>query len=81
MGDDCTEALSELYVFIDGELTSERRTAIRRHLDDCPPCYEAFDFTVELRQVIAYRCREEVPESLRRRVADSLGADAPPDQR
>ncbi len=74
---DCDEALHELYGFIDGELTDERRGLIQRHLDDCPPCYEAFDFEAELRQVIAHRCRDTVPESLRHRIADAIGREKP----
>ena len=66
----CEEALAELYTFLDGELTEERRVTIRRHLDDCNPCLEAFDFEAELRLVIRHRCTEEVPESLRARVAN-----------
>ena len=69
---ECGEALHELYVFLDGELTDERRALIRTHLDECPPCFEAFDFEAELRQVIAQKCRDTVPESLMHRVADAL---------
>ncbi|MEZ5145070.1 MAG: mycothiol system anti-sigma-R factor [Acidimicrobiales bacterium] len=68
----CEEALAELYTFLDGELTEERRLTIRRHLDDCTPCLEAFDFEAELRLVIRHRCSEEVPDSLRAKVADQL---------
>ena len=68
----CEEALQELYVYLDGELTEEKRGAIRGHLDDCNPCFEAFDFEAELRIVISTRCREEVPESLRDRIAQQL---------
>lgn len=68
----CEEALAELYTFLDGELTDERRTTIRRHLDDCTPCLEAFDFEAELRLVIRHRCSEEVPDSLRAKVAEQL---------
>ena len=68
----CDDALHELYEFIDGELTVERRTAIQQHLDDCPPCYEAFDFEAELRIVIARKCTETVPESLKQRIAEAL---------
>jgi mycothiol system anti-sigma-R factor len=71
---DCSEALHELYTFLDGELTVERRVHISRHLDDCHGCLEAFDFEAELRIVVSQKCREEVPESLRRRVADALGS-------
>jgi mycothiol system anti-sigma-R factor len=69
---DCADSLKELYTFLDGELTTERRADIRVHLDDCLQCYEAFDFEAELRIVISTRCREEVPDSLRERVADAL---------
>ena len=74
-GDECREALEALYIYLDGELTEERRTIIMGHLHDCPPCGDAFDFTLELRQVVAQRCREEVPEALRLRIARALGQD------
>ncbi len=61
-------------VDLDGELTESKRTQIREHLDDCSPCLEAFDFEAELRIVIKHRCRDEVPESLRDRVAEKLAS-------
>jgi mycothiol system anti-sigma-R factor len=70
---DCQDSLHELYTFLDGELTDDKRFTIHSHLEDCSPCLEAFDFEAELRTVIARRCHDEVPESLRRRIADSLG--------
>jgi len=69
---DCVEAVHELYHYLDGELTSERRILIKQHLDDCPPCGDAFEFEAELRVVISQKCREQVPDSLRNRVADAL---------
>jgi mycothiol system anti-sigma-R factor len=69
---DCANSLQELYAYLDGELTDDRRGHIQAHLDGCLPCYEAYDFEAELRIVISARCREEVPESLRDRVADAL---------
>lgn len=77
MGHDCDNALHELYGFLDGELTDESRSAIRRHLDYCPPCFEAFDFEAELRQVIARRCQERVPEALKQRIASVLEHEPP----
>ena len=71
----CDDALHELYGYLDGELTVERRTKIQRHLDDCPPCYEAFDFEAELRIVIARKCTETVPDSLKQRIADAISAE------
>jgi mycothiol system anti-sigma-R factor len=69
---DCDDAVHRLYDFLDGELDDTRRADIRRHLDECLPCLEAFDFEAELRQVIAMRCRDQVPESLRLRIAEAL---------
>lgn len=72
MGSHCTEAAELLYHYIDGELTEERRVVISRHLDECPPCLDAFGFETDLRLVISQRCRDRVPEQLRQRVADAL---------
>jgi mycothiol system anti-sigma-R factor len=78
---DCSEALNQLYEFLDGELTDERRVVIHEHLEECSPCLEAFEFEAELRHVVARRCHDEVPDSLKARIADSLravGGDAAP---
>jgi mycothiol system anti-sigma-R factor len=69
---ECQEALDTLYHFLDGELTEVRRLEIQHHLDQCSPCLETFDFEAELKMVIARRCRDQVPESLRLRVASAL---------
>jgi mycothiol system anti-sigma-R factor len=70
----CGDALHQLYEFLDGELTDEKRTAIADHLDHCAPCDEAAKFETELRHVIADRCQEEVPEDLMHRIAAALKA-------
>ena len=69
----CDDALHDLYHFLHGELTPEKRTAIEHHLDDCPPCGETFDFEAELRLIIAKKCSDTVPDSLRQRIADAIG--------
>jgi mycothiol system anti-sigma-R factor len=71
-GSECQEALDTLYHFLDGELTEIRRSEIQQHLDRCSPCLEAFDFEAELKVVIARRCRDQVPDHLRIRVALAL---------
>ncbi|MEI8404202.1 MAG: mycothiol system anti-sigma-R factor [Actinomycetes bacterium] len=68
----CDDAVHQLYDFLDGELTEERRQQIAAHLDGCAPCIGAATFEAELRQVIADRCREAVPDALRARVAAAL---------
>lgn len=71
-GSNCEETIERLYHFLDGELTDEKRKAIERHLDECGPCVRAYGFEAELRQVIANRCRDHVPESLVERVHAAL---------
>ena len=73
--DDCDETIERLYVYLDGELTDERREEIRRHLDDCSPCLDAYDFEAELRRVIAQKCRDRVPEHLMVRIRAVLAAE------
>jgi mycothiol system anti-sigma-R factor len=72
----CDDVLKELYTFVDGELTIERRARIQAHLDDCLPCFEAYDFEAELRIVISQRCRDSVPESLRSKIAGLIDDEA-----
>ena len=76
--DTCKDALSEIYTFLDGEITTEVRAKIAVHLDDCPPCGDIFQFEAELRRVISTRCQEEAPAALRERIAKSLGLDPGP---
>jgi anti-sigma factor (TIGR02949 family) len=75
MTDPCEEALHVLYDFLDGELTDDRRALIKAHLDGCTTCLGAFDFEVELRQVIVCRVQDRVPESLRLRIARLMETD------
>lgn len=69
---ECVEAIEVLFGYLDGELTEERRVLIKVHLDDCPPCLDAFDFEVELRSVLQRKCRDRVPDALKERVSDAL---------
>jgi mycothiol system anti-sigma-R factor len=73
---DCNDALHELYGFLDGELTEERRAAIQRHLDECQPCAEPYDFEAELRDLVRRKCREQVPEALMTKIRSALESEA-----
>jgi mycothiol system anti-sigma-R factor len=69
----CQETHLRVYEYLDGELTVWKRRAITRHLVECPPCGEAFEFEVELRRVVVSKCHEQVPAELRSRIAMALG--------
>ena len=78
VSDPCQDAIATLYSFLDGELTSETRVKIQYHLEECSPCFAAFGFEAELKAVIARKCRDDVPDSLRQRVAEALRAEDVP---
>ena len=73
---DCENSLHELYSYLDGELTDDRRAAIQLHLDGCQPCAEPYDFEAELRQVIRRKCQEQVPDTLMAKVRGALEREA-----
>jgi mycothiol system anti-sigma-R factor len=73
---DCHDAVHQLYHFLDGELTDERRAQIAEHLNYCAPCCGAAEFEAELRQVIANRCKDHVPEALIRRIAEAIDEES-----
>ncbi len=71
----CADAIERLYHYLDGELDDARRQLVKHHLDECLPCLDAFDFEAELRQVIARKCQETVPEQLRVRIALAIQSE------
>ena len=74
-GDDvkCREALMQIYMYLDGELTQEERVQVSLHLKDCSPCDHAFGFEAELKALVSKCCCEPVPDGLRERIASALG--------
>ncbi|HEX2699530.1 MAG TPA: mycothiol system anti-sigma-R factor [Acidimicrobiales bacterium] len=71
----CADAVERLYHFLDGELDGASMADVQRHLDECLPCLEAFDFEAELRLVIARKCRDQVPEMVRVRIWKAIQND------
>jgi mycothiol system anti-sigma-R factor len=72
----CDEAVHQLYHYLDGELTEERRRDITDHLNFCGPCGGAAEFEAELRQIIANRCKDHVPESLMQKIAKAIDEES-----
>jgi mycothiol system anti-sigma-R factor len=72
---ECDDALTQLYEFLDGELTPARRDVISAHLDECGPCLEAHDFEAGVRKAVADRCRDTVPDRLRDQIAAAIEAE------
>jgi len=75
-GSDCDDALTQLYEYLDGELTPDRRASIRTHLDDCVPCLEAHDFEDALLKLLADKCHDTVPDRLRAQIALAIEVES-----
>lgn len=73
---ECREAAAELFTYLDGALTDERRARIAVHLDSCTGCFDAFEFHAELRLMISQKCRSQLPEGLQQRIRAALAAIA-----
>ena len=76
MSDRCDDALENIYLYLDGELTSDVAEDIRRHLDDCPPCFDAFHFERRLKAVVRTRLQEDVPQEMLIRLKQVIRTNA-----
>jgi mycothiol system anti-sigma-R factor len=67
--------LEEVYLYLDGEIDSERKSLIRQHLDECSPCLRQFGVEQEVKLLVARRCGgDRAPESVRVAVLTRLRA-------
>ena len=66
--DKCDDAVHQLYLYLDGELTPERRELIKHHLDECSPCLREYGIEQEVKALVARCCGQEKapPEMLAR---------------
>jgi len=66
---DCGEVLAEVFLYLDGEMTSDRRETIRQHLDECSPCLRKYGIEQEVKALVARCCgNDHAPERLREKV-------------
>jgi anti-sigma factor (TIGR02949 family) len=69
----CRECVEHLYEFLDREVTPDLERDIRRHLEECPPCEEQFDFEALFLKFLKARCQAQgAPPELRRRLLREL---------
>lgn len=72
MSHDCDNAKGQLYQYIDSELDQDTAATVRTHLEDCPGCFDSFDFERRLKIVIKKCLHEDMPESLEAKVRDLI---------
>jgi len=75
MSDYCDDALEHLYLYLDGEISSEDADRVRKHLRDCPPCDGAYVFEQKLKRIVRERLREDVPEHVLARLREFIHAE------
>jgi mycothiol system anti-sigma-R factor len=72
---DCTQILTEVYLYLDLECASERRKAISVHLDECSPCLREYGIEKEVMLLVARCCGDErAPAELRDRLRAKLAS-------
>jgi anti-sigma factor (TIGR02949 family) len=64
MSENCSEAIEQLYQYLDAELDELTASRVRVHLEDCSGCLDSFDFERRLKVVIRTHLEEEMPEPL-----------------
>ena len=62
------DAVEQLYAYLDGELDHSTVVRVEAHLRRCSPCLEAYDFSADLRRVIASKCSQSMPADVRSRL-------------
>jgi mycothiol system anti-sigma-R factor len=74
MKEECRETLERAYLFLDGELLSvSERHEIKRHLEDCGPCFERVGLEDEVGKVVArLRGCQPCPDRLRLKIKSLL---------
>jgi mycothiol system anti-sigma-R factor len=66
---DCSVVLSEVYLYLDLECSDNRRTLIKKHLDECSRCLREYGIEHEVKALVARCCGDETaPRELRDRL-------------
>ena len=73
---DCESVMRELWDYLDDELTPERMTAVRAHLDVCKRCYPQYEFERSFLAALAARApQHSAPARVQARVLAALEAE------
>ena len=63
---DCSEVLSMVYDFLDGEIDDSQHARIAQHLDECSPCLRQYGLEQAVKALVHRSCAcEHAPERLR----------------
>jgi mycothiol system anti-sigma-R factor len=69
----CQDALAEIFLLLDRECSPERDAELRRHIEECPPCFEEYGIDEHLKHLLARKCGgEHAPDELKRKLRASI---------
>jgi len=68
----CTEAVRQLWEYLDGVVAEADREAIEEHLSFCRRCCGEVEFAEELRAFLGGHADEELPADVRARLVQTL---------
>lgn len=80
----CSEAVQQLWEYLENEVAAHDRAAIEDHLAFCRRCCGEVEFAEELREVLASAGEVELPTGVERRLSralDELSTDRADTQR
>jgi mycothiol system anti-sigma-R factor len=70
---DCSEVLSEVWLFLDQECDVKRKELLQKHLEECHPCLEEYGIEEQLKLLLARKCGgEHAPETLKARLRATI---------
>ena len=68
----CSEAVRQLWEYVDGTVSEEDRVLIDEHLSRCRRCCGELEFAHELRGFLRSDERETLPDDVLRRLNETL---------
>lgn len=69
----CSEAVKQLWDYLDGAVEGPQRAALEEHLGVCRKCCGEVEFADELRSFLADNATDELPADVRARLTGYLG--------
>ena len=62
----CTDCIEKLGSYLDRELNEAEVAEVTRHMDDCPPCKDLYEFQAGVKRLVKICCdRGQAPAHLR----------------
>ncbi|MFP5352496.1 MAG: anti-sigma factor family protein [Actinomycetota bacterium] len=68
----CTDAVKQLWDYLDGAVTEADRHAIQEHLDVCKRCCGEVEFADELRKFLSHQASDDLPPEAKERLTAFL---------